>query len=312
MSKLNWVYQDHASTPEYRAEYGGFVILAQHDSDAQNPFTDHDGHWPMMVNYGRRTTTYDKMPGTSLDAVLFRFTDAQLVHDQHGIAKVLGDELVWQLLENHCYGWDCWRLDENDSPIIPKHCTNGEALREAFGRALNDVPDSKMFDVLAELYGMLGVPALATTSTGYCQGDWAELLIVATPEAQAQLRPQPADTSDEAWAKELAGDMEQQAELYGHWAWGNVFGYVVCRAVPDADDPDETELVEIREGSCWGYYGDEFDKSGLEEAALDAIEHALHAGRAARTTKLAGLIRNRVPLHRRAALLAEAEEVAYV
>lgn len=292
MTKLNWADAHTNSAPGYTAKYKGLTIRAEHDSCPSNPFEDWDGHWPMMARHDGSFTTYDKVKGTDIDAPLCRFSDELLVHLQHHIAKVFGIT-VQEMLENRCDGWDGWDWpsDEDGNPVYPKHCTDASTLTEAFDCELSDVYGSQKLAVLGALYDLLDIPNLVTSSHGYCQGDYTELLIVATPEAQAELRSQPADMDDETWAKMLNADMEGQRDLYGAWAWGNVYGYVV-------EDANGEEI-----DSCWGYYGSEFDESGLEEAALDAADHHLASMRRKRADKLKQLIASRVPLVYRPELL---------
>lgn len=295
-TKLDWVYQDHSRTPEYRAEYKDLVIRAIHDSSPGNPFEDDDGHWPMAVltdNRNDKPTTYDKIPTGSgpLDP-LHRFNDAQLVHWQVHIAKLF-NETVRSLME--CY--------LSDEPV--GYTTDADVLEDCFNQAWDDQTYSKQFELAEGLYKLLDIPCLCTTVRGYSQGDWADLLIVATPEAQEKLRSQPEGMSDETWAKTLAEDMEGQAKLYKSWAFGDVYGYQLARKVPNPAENDETghcvecgrdnngyegepcsddcpmyddgENVTLEDlddvgSSCWGFYGDDFAWSGLEEAAIEAAE----------------------------------------
>ena len=291
--KLDWDYDQ--SSGEQRATYKGLVIRAVRDSDASNPFENEDGHWPMLVRTDGRITFYweDTSPWYA-DDPLARFTPEQLVHDQKAIAKVLGAE-DYDVRYHMPEGNDAWTETE-DRPI-PKWLTDVDILRDWFDDAWEGVSDSDKLDKCAELYALLGIPHLNTCSRGYSQGDYAELLIVATPEAQKALREQPADMDAETWAKALSDDLTSQKELYGAWAWGDVYGYVIETCV-NADEPaacancantlndgsdvcdqcggdfeaPEPEYEEIPDGSCWGYYGSDHAKSGLEESALEAAD----------------------------------------
>ncbi len=281
------------------AFYKGYRIKAERDDSPSNPFEDWDGNWPIMVYHGRNDgfTSYDKTKGVAIDAVLDRFTDAQLIHDQIAIASAFDTKIM----ELTCY---------EEEPT--RYCHDADVLRKAFEDELGNWPDSKRLALFEELYKLLGIPAYQTTSCGHCQGDWAEVLVVATPEAQLEfgrteksVRQQAltelakgavrTDATTEVTAKQIADiwekDLEGTADLYGDWAWGNVYGYVIEKLVRpttcfecDAELPVDAEaecldcLAEIEEewediehGSCWGYYGDDHDKSGLEGAALDAI-----------------------------------------
>lgn len=259
-TKLDWVYDDHARTSQYVADYKGLRLRAVHDEDASNPIEDQDGHWPMLTYSGRHASImgYDeKVHGVMVDAPLDRFTDEHLIHDQKAIAEALGCDPYAE--------FEC------------RWIRHADALRQFFEDAIGDIYDSKKLDTYAELYELLGIPYLSTTSRGYCQGDQGELLIVATPEAQKQLRSQPADMDDETWAKTLQEDMQNQAKLYDAWAWGDVYGYVIERQRDYlfADEEDETDSEWVEVDACWGFYGSDFDWSGLEDAAIEAAEHHL-------------------------------------
>lgn len=278
MSKLDWVYQDRARVSEYRASYKGMTLRAVHDSDPSNPFEDCDGHWPIAVRSPdsfRGIHTYESNMATSLFEPLQLMTDEQLVHDQIGIAKAL-KVTVEEALDAHGYE-------------AVKYSRNAGDLRDAFDQVLADSENSDKLEAVRAIYEIIGVPAIVTTSNGHCQGDWAEILVVAPPDVAKKFGC--ADVKTE--------DLEATADLYGDWAWGNVFGYIIEDAEGDEID------------SCWGYYGDEFDKSGLEEAALNAADCHARSLLRARLTKLKTLIRNKVALALRPALLDEAGVLAH-
>jgi hypothetical protein len=254
MPKLNWEYdQTHDCEVAF---YNGYMIKAERDDDSSNPFEAEDGHWPMLVRNSRerKPKIYDKCSGACLDDPLSRFSDAHLVHDQKALARVLDtDPNTWAGCEQEPSKWH----------------TDASFLRDAFSDALYEVSGSDLLATYAALYGLLGVPCANTSSRGYSQSDYAELLVVATPEAQRELRSQPADMSDEDWKAVLDEDMQTQVELYSAWAWGAVYGYTLWAPVFDEDG--EVEDWEQLDDSCWGYYGADHDESGLEEAALAAL-----------------------------------------
>lgn len=240
-------------------------VRAVRDESPQNPFEDWDGHWPMTVGlsdsraHDSRSNAfkdYDKAKGPGSQDVLQRFNDHLIVHFQVHLARAFGFMGTCALVE--CYGTgDCdgaW-------------CTDPEVIRDAVAQALDDVPNSHYLAQLAELYTLLGIPCLVDTSTGYSQGDQVEVLVVATPEAVEEFGcKEPIEPSD----------LESQVKLYGAWAWGDVYGYVIEKwEASDPEDPDldpdfdEGEWVE--QDSCWGYYGDDFDESGLADAAAEAL-----------------------------------------
>jgi hypothetical protein len=294
MTKLNWEYQDHSRRPEYRAEYNGLILRAVHDESPENPFENWDGEWPMMVqtsSYGPHhdVTRYEKDGDIPLDEPLKRFSDAQLVHDQKAIAAVLGCDP-----NTYC----------EERTAERKWHTDVDFLREAFSQNLaNEHRESDIFGLCAKLYEVLGITALSTTSRGYSQGDWANLLIAAVPEAKKKFGVHGNTKID---LKQL----ESQAKLYGAWAWGDVYGYVIAK--PELDEDGEVigaiDLDDM-EASCWGYYGSEFDESGLEEQAISSADYILATARKRKQQTVKELVRNRVPLWARPALVEAAGEI---
>lgn len=107
------------------------------------------------------------------------------------------------------------------------------------------------------------------------------------------------DQSPDA-AKERKSDYEYEriadAKLWGAWAWGDVYGFVI-------ESADGTELPGDCLDSCWGFYGDDFNWSGLAEAAAESLAYIRKERRERRFAKMKELIRARVPLAIRAAIL---------
>lgn len=256
MTKLDWNYDERLGCEV--AYHNGYRIRAVQDHDSANPFEDTDGNWPIAVYYGRAIKVYEKTKGQSIIDPLNRFSNGQLVHDQKTLEKLLGAERI----DLHLHGVE-W--DEDELP--PKWVTDADALRSWFQDAIYSEYDSKKLDLFEELYKLLGIPCYKTTSRGYSQGDWAEVLVVATPEAQEECAPGWRHTGD---LEAITKDLEATADLYGSWAWGDVYGYVIEKPIFD-DDGDIVDWEEIEDGSCWGFYGDDHTKSGLEEQALCAV-----------------------------------------
>lgn len=263
-TKLDWDYQDRSG--EYHAEYKGIVIRAIYDESPENPFTAWDGHWPMLALPNERhskTTEYSDVHGLALGSVLGRFNDAALVHDQKAISAAL-----------EVSDADFQDVIDDDTPLR-KWWTDASTLRECFENVLHQHDDQRArLEILTELYKILGYPVLNTTVSGHSQGDQTDLLLVATPEAQENLRGKDWAPTDAEREQALKDDMESQAKLYAAWAFGDVYGYQLARKVADEDGDETLEDIE-GDTSCWGYYGSDFDWSGLEEAAIEAVEYVL-------------------------------------
>ena len=276
------------------------------DCSPENPFTAWDGHWPMIVDYqdrGHNFTEYDKCKGAAVDSPLDRFSDGQLIRLQGKILNILSDggrAYYYSALTGARLASVADDLADHKkafrSQYIDGRAGMAALLRDYFSEALSNVSDSDKLETLSSLYDLAGIPNLCTSSHGYSQGDYAELLIVATPEAMAQF-----GWKAKRAAADIAKDLQAQADLYSAWAWGDVYGYICERAPLDPEDRGDSDAWEEFD-SCWGYYGDA-DKSGLAEAALAAIEYDKRTCKARRFGKLKELIRANAPLAARAAIL---------
>lgn len=281
MTKLDFNYDQTAG--EEIAFHNGYRIRAVRDGDASNPFDDFSAHWPFIVRSsdgitcGNHQRTKDGryfagdnyehpegVKGASISRPLERFTNEALVHNQIHIAKVFGTSVGGAL--------GCIDTDLLDT----KYCRDGELLRDAFDIQLDSLDDSNRFGAWAELLRMVGCVVSVDTERGHCQGDWVDVITVATPEAIEHygcLTP----------PEELPKALEAQAGVYGSWAFGDCYGYVIERPTEVDEDGDVVDWEEIDDGSCWGYYGDDHDESGLADAALEAVpaepaEHPTYQG----------------------------------
>jgi hypothetical protein len=286
-TKLAWDYRGEKAVATYR----GLTIEAIHDDHPENPFEDAESHWPMLVRSGndRELVVYEPNR-RDIDTViqpLRRFNDHTLVLMQKHIAKALG-VTIRELLGNFAH----W-LEEGEEDA--DWFTNASLLRDMFDEEMCNVEPRQRLEVIGALYEILEIPCWGGDVRGYSQGDWAEVLVVGVPELVSEWY---GDKPDDWRAEKLETALKAQADLYEAWAFGNCWGYIVRS--PDGEELD----------SCWGYYGD-YDDSGLEDAAIAAADWHLDRARKRRETTLRDLVRNRVPLHLRAGLLAEAGRLCY-
>lgn len=257
------------------ADYRGFTVKAVRDEHASNPFKDWDCEPPLATYYQGTLTEYNDAAGDML-APLYGVSDSWINRRWKEAAKAI----------------DC------DLAAMVAHVADrerGEAIadvrRDYLESALSDAQPSRYggnagdyFESVSALWQMRGVAAVTNCSTGYSQGDYADCLAVALP----------------AWAKKVGAprashkrQLDYAIKLYGYWAWGDCYGWEIIS--PDGDELD----------SVWGYYGPH-DESGLADAARENIDYTIEAARKAKADKLKELIRNRVPLALRPALLADA------
>lgn len=176
-----------------------------------------------------------------------------------------------------------------------------DAKRELLDEWLDEIKPSRYsghagdyMTALGELCELRGWPSLSTSSHGYCQRDYAELLLIFSPAYAKEIGAAwPRSAKAKAEARER---LKSDAKLWGAWAWGDVYGFVI-------ESDDESPLPSDVIDSCWGFYGDDFAWSGLAEAAAESLAHIREERKAKRLAKLKELIRARVPLAARAAIL---------
>ena len=81
--------------------------------------------------------------------------------------------------------------------------------------------------------------------------------------------------------------LTSEVKTYDNYLQGFVYGYQVIN--PDGDEKN----------SCWGFFGDDHENSGLLEYAKNAIDCELASARKTKHAKIKTWIRNRVPLQYR-------------
>lgn len=109
------------------------------------------------------------------------------------------------------------------------------------------------FDAMESVAALAGIPCHLTQSNGYCQGDCALVFAAALP-AWVKAVGAPPET--------LADQCRATCDLWSAWAWGDVYGIRAIIA-PDGEELDD--------GSVWGFYGTDHEKSGLMDCALETV-----------------------------------------
>lgn len=263
----------------------GLTVTIEQDTFAENPWKAWDGCLPVAVKtfeYRGSDITDDsdllKLSGIvqkeltkrEFKAWLDKLSECEIQSNFHTESLT-----PYKIVETIAYGAYMPMKD------VFRHMSYSEIIDEALG--LFDCED---FDLIAELYEFAGIPARSLSAHGYSQGDYVELLFVATPDffKVTGCKPESFDMETEA---------RQARDLYESWAFGDVYGYVI-------EDSDGQTL-----DSCCGFYGKlwENDAYIFDEinSALESIETNAKRKRA---TRLKELIRNRVPLDKRNQALA--------
>lgn len=237
-------------------EYKGYTINIKQDTYPENPFNDWDYEPPLAVYSDRWITEYATQYG-NVNSVPY-LTREQI---QANLAEILD-------------------ILDLSSPFALREYDNlclVDSINDQLANTIDNLDHSERLDALCSLYNAAGIPAVCSSVRGYCQGDYVEVLAVATPEFQKAC----GNGADYDWI----GSLEQSVKLFGYWAFGDVYGYTI-------DELDD---------SCWGYYGDYPEYGGAIQAAKSAIDWHIENEQKERIKQVKTWIRNRVPLTHRIA-----------
>lgn len=221
--------------PTYTEDYRGYGIEIWYDSGMPCPFDDWDCEPPIAVAYGRqKISEHATEYGFVSEAP--SLTREQILANSKDLLDILDERSWFRVID---------RTDLSYSDIV-------DIINEALADHLNSSNYSERLDMLATIWNASGVLAVCKSISGYSQGDYAEVLAVATPEfLQQSGAPNTVETLDRA------------INLYSDWAWGNVYGYTI-EPLKDASD--------VPFDSCGGFYGDYDDKFGALIEAKDTID----------------------------------------
>ena len=246
-------------------EAGRYRIDIYHDQNAGNPFEEWDGCVPLMIEGGRNFGSHDHGDVEAAIMAALNNLDAEQLE---ALANSLDDgaDMIATAKEN------AEQYPERGADSYRGH------LADEIAEGLPSRGNDKL-EYLEAIADALGWPCLNTCSRGYCQGDYVDALAVWLPSFGAEARP-------DATPEQIAEELQSAVDLFGAWAWGDVYGYTVTDTVTE----DEV-------GSCWGYYGMDHEKSGLLEAATAEAEHAAKTEKERHTKRLKNWIRNHVPLN---------------
>jgi hypothetical protein len=223
-------------------EIDGYTVNIAADEYPDNPFKAWDCEPPLLAHHDK-PKAYNDAPETVGDVLALLPPEAW---ERRNRAKLIA-HLPGSLTIRD------WAEERRN------RCDSKDAYQELVDCELGTSPDGwgaacDWMDWAEGILTAFDIPALSTETYGYCQGDVARLLLVATPEW----------LSLTGVAKEDApAQLEGAAKLYGHWAWGDVYG------VSNIEDPEGNE---IEDGSCWGFYGSDHEESGLLDHARACIE----------------------------------------
>lgn len=239
-------------------EYKGYKIEVAQDDSPENPFEAWDCEPPLVTYYGGR----------------------------HGYAKSYQDapETIGDVVA--MLPAACFKRGQRVALIkATLNCTMREFAsakgefyddtREAFANMVSEQVGAKpegwrsaieWFEMAESLLQWAGIECVNTQSNGYSQGDSTLVLAIASPEwlKGTGIKPEHVKSS-----------LQASVDLYGAWAWGDVYGVQSIHKIETGEDGDESEGEKIEDASCWGFYGRDFEKSGLMEHARGAIDYAI-------------------------------------
>lgn len=242
--------------PYYEEVYHDFTIKIFNDEDGQHldPYKNGDGMFPMLVNAGRGSNhDYLDAGGVFIPSV------NQYRRHKRALLKAVGftDEGDYETAQQ----------------VYDDVCdTIGELVR------------SYSLDELEAIGKILGIPCYKRTLRGYSQSDWADVLVVWTPEF--------AKTTGMTKKQALADggkEMLMNAKIWGAWAWGDIFGFEIT----------DHNGKEFSDNSCRGFVEPNTwppEKMGVVEEARMSVDAEIEWRKKQHAKQLKTYIRNHVPL----------------
>lgn len=222
--------------------YKDYQIRVVHDDSSANPFEDWDCLAPCIISSGAR---YSHLLEYGIDDEMPFLSDDQIRKN-------------WKDILDTCAEFPANRAGLRQIAERFYGLTLVEAIREFLSDYYSELLASEKINFLADVYGKyMGMVIRNSSIRGCCQGDYAEILVVATPE---WLKSSGVDITD---SEQLA----DQVQLAEDWMFGNVYGYVVTKPCKECGNCD-TEVLD----SCFGYFGDP-EESGLMDDAKATIDH---------------------------------------
>jgi hypothetical protein len=149
---------------------------------------------------------------------------------------------------------------------------DGDTEGEEVYDELIDSIDYSNLEQLEEILDFLSLPNILYTSRGYSQGDWADVLIVATDEFFERTG------ANKESVEEI---LEGTKSLFDSWAWGDVYGFTVEEGTTIQVVVKETQEVLREEidweqtDSCGGFYGYDFENNGMMDHIPDELKEEL-------------------------------------
>jgi hypothetical protein len=227
---------------------GKYTINIFQDDRAGNPFENWDGEPPIAVYSDRTITEYATKYGHASEVPTL--TREQIKANLKDILGILGVNSLWGLRDRQYTGQKI-----------------ADIINDGLVDIVTGVSNSERLELLEELYTMAGVPALLQTVHGYCQGDWAQVLAVATPKFQDA-----CGNAEGYWDNPEA--LAPSIELYRDWAFGNVYAFTIT-------DQNGEEVDALG-----GMFGDYDAENGALSEARELVQGLIDAEKFQRVRQL--------------------------
>lgn len=244
--------------------YKGYKIEVYQDDSPENPFQAWDCLPPIYVN----GCGYKK--GYELEDT-FEHTLSREEIKEHK------DKLLEIVESNSLLSF----IREYSNTMSTDYSDGVEWFNDSLIEYLNYLSTTDRLYKLKLLYNLVGIPAKFETVHGYSQSSWAEVLVVLTPEY----------TEKCGIPKDPQKTLKSVIQLYSFWAFGDVYGYQISLEGEENID------------SCWGFYGDDIEESGLLEYAQYSIDCLIEGKTKEKQNTIKKLIKSKTPLQYRASRL---------
>ena len=207
--ELNLEFEQNRNN-DYVAHAGRYTVTIRQEDYTENPWDAWDGEPPYM-RAGYRIHDKPDTRGDFPDCCdIFKgITRAQLKRLCHELAVMYCAEIPGKTTPV-----DIYREAREELGYYAEF----DMAVTAFELALNALYSSNPIPAYVAALETMGWTYLETASCGYCQGDYAELLFVASPQWAEKV-----GAPKETWA----GQLESAAKLWGYWAWGDVYGFTI-------------------------------------------------------------------------------------
>lgn len=242
------------SDPVERIELSpGIFAAVYNDESPGNPWEDWDGCVPVIAWDGRTLSRYrgteeitPRSLATLLPLALFETAE--------------GREKAWGCLTSELPR----EVGDGPSWFNPENATV-EDWRELFLCECDEESEDcarEYFDALEGIAALAGIHAGRREARGSCQGDWAELLFIFTPDFLEVT----GIAANDLFPAQLKKEFDDARDLWEAWAFGNVYGFRL--------ENEDGELID-EDGSVWGFYGYNHEESGLLETARENMRYLI-------------------------------------